>query len=183
MTRLPLPLDQIAVASPCAASWEAMPGDDRVRFCPDCRLNVYNLSAMTRPEAEALAARREGRLCVRFYRRADDTVLTQDCPRGLAAVRAALWRGGALFLGRTAAMGLLLGGLVGVWTPTRGQGGGPPGPIRTLAGWVRGGGTPPTVQGSLTPPSGQPVMGDICPVEPNPGAPTPPPGEGGPDGK
>ncbi len=30
---------------------------------------------------------REGELCVRFYRRADGTMLTADCPRGLAAVR------------------------------------------------------------------------------------------------
>jgi hypothetical protein len=63
-------------------------GSDRVRFCGQCSLNVYNLSAMTRDEAESLIARTEGRLCVRFYRRVDGSILTQDCPVGLAAVRA-----------------------------------------------------------------------------------------------
>lgn len=87
MNRKPSILDGLRVASPCAASWERMQGDERSRFCSLCGLNVYNLSAMTRPEAEALAARREGRLCVRFFKRADGTVLTQDCPVGLRALR------------------------------------------------------------------------------------------------
>jgi hypothetical protein len=64
-------------------SWAQMTGDDRARHCQACKLNVYNLSDMTRREAESLIASREGRLCVRFYRRADGTVLTRDCPRGL----------------------------------------------------------------------------------------------------
>jgi hypothetical protein len=42
---------------------------------------------MTESEAEALLASASGRLCVQFYRRADGTVLTQDCPVGLAAVK------------------------------------------------------------------------------------------------
>jgi hypothetical protein len=80
-------LGRLRVASPCPASWEAMEGDERVRFCRQCELHVYDLSAMTRAEAESLVARTEGRLCARFYRRADGTVLTSDCPRGLAAAR------------------------------------------------------------------------------------------------
>jgi hypothetical protein len=82
----PLDLDNIRVASPCPASWERMTGDDRVRHCQECKLNVYNLSEMTRVEAERLIASREGRMCVRFYRRADGTILTRDCPRGLQAI-------------------------------------------------------------------------------------------------
>src|SRR5262249_36156236 len=70
----------VRVASPCPTSWEKMTGDDRVRHCQECKLNVYNLSEMTRTEAEQLIASREGRLCVRFYRRADGTVMTRDCP-------------------------------------------------------------------------------------------------------
>jgi hypothetical protein len=64
-----------------------MYGDDRKRFCGDCKLNVYNLSGMTRNEAEALIMNAEGRLCVRFFRRADGTVITRDCPVGWAKVR------------------------------------------------------------------------------------------------
>jgi hypothetical protein len=60
-----------------------MRGDDRVRHCGECRLNVYNLSEMTRQEAEDFLHEATGRVCVRFYRRADGTILTQDCPSGL----------------------------------------------------------------------------------------------------
>ena len=44
-------LDDIQIATPCSASWDDMRGDDRVRHCGDCRMNVYNLSEMTRAEA------------------------------------------------------------------------------------------------------------------------------------
>lgn len=84
--RAPL-LDNVSIATPCSADWDAMSGDERVRFCGECSLHVYNLSAMTRDEAEALLAKKEGRLCVRLYKRADGTVITQDCPRGLERVR------------------------------------------------------------------------------------------------
>lgn len=81
------PLDHIKIASPCRADWNEMIGDERKRFCSDCKLNVYNLSAMTRKEAENLLINSEGRLCVRFYRRADGTILTQNCPVGWAKVK------------------------------------------------------------------------------------------------
>lgn len=74
------PLDDLRIARPCPASWSAMAGDARVRHCHLCRLKVYNLSAMTEAEALRLVAGAEGRRCVRFYRRADGTVLTRDCP-------------------------------------------------------------------------------------------------------
>lgn len=81
------PLDRLTVASPCSEDWAKMTGDERVRACAKCRLKVYNLSAMTKVDAERLLLEKEGRLCVRFFRRADGTVLTQDCPVGLRAVR------------------------------------------------------------------------------------------------
>src|SRR5437867_3160947 len=76
-------LDNIRVAKPCPASWNDMEGDDRVRFCAHCRLNVYNLSGMSRRDAGDLIQLVEGRLCVRFFRRKDGTVLTDDCPVGM----------------------------------------------------------------------------------------------------
>ncbi len=76
-------LDNIRVASPCSASWAAMSGDDRVRACADCKKNVYNLSEMTRDEAEALIIAHEGRLCVRYFQRADGTILLKDCMIGV----------------------------------------------------------------------------------------------------
>jgi hypothetical protein len=86
-TRLPM-LDNVRVASPCNASWDEMLGDDRVRFCTSCEKNVFNLSAMPREDAERLLAERmNGELCVRFYQRADGTVMTQDCPVGVTKKR------------------------------------------------------------------------------------------------
>lgn len=86
MTNKTFDLDDIRVASPCSTSWDEMTGDHRVRFCAGCKLNVYNLSAMGRDEAEQLVRNTEKRLCVRFYQRDDGTVLTQDCPVGLRAI-------------------------------------------------------------------------------------------------
>lgn len=87
MPKFDNPLNHVSVASPCSADWSEMYGDNRKRFCGDCKLNVYNLSGMSRDEAEALIMNAEGRLCVRFYRRADGTVLTRDCPVGWAKVK------------------------------------------------------------------------------------------------
>ena len=96
-------LEAVKVASPCSISWEAMTGDDQVRFCHDCKKKVFNLSALSREEGEALIEERTEGMCVRLYRRADGTVLTADCPVGLRAVR----RRAALAVGALAA-GLLL---------------------------------------------------------------------------
>jgi len=83
----PINLSNIRVASPCPADWEKMVGDERVRHCAECNLNVYNLSAMTERQVQELIAGSRGkRLCTRFYRRADGTVLTQDCPWSLRAM-------------------------------------------------------------------------------------------------
>ena len=75
-------LDRVEIARPCHMSWHGMTGDDRVRHCAACDKSVYNLSAMTRDEAEALLAEHEGSICLQLYRRADGTVITSDCPVG-----------------------------------------------------------------------------------------------------
>src|SRR6266852_373139 len=87
MTRFNNPLANVLVAAPCKADWNQMMGDERVRFCGACSLNVYNLSAMNRSDAESLVVRNEGRLCVKFYRRRDGSIITRDCPVGLRAIR------------------------------------------------------------------------------------------------
>src|SRR5262245_21414478 len=108
-------LDSLRIASPCTADWAAMTGDDQKRFCAQCKLHVHDLSAMSGDEAMAfLRGAGEGRVCVRFHRRADGRVLTRDCPVGLrrrlrqawlraAALVAALWTGTACT--RTGAVG------------------------------------------------------------------------------
>jgi hypothetical protein len=82
-----IPLESVRIASPCKASWENMEGDDKARFCLTCHKNVYNLSAMSRAEAEALIREKEGSLCIRFYQRSDCTMLTANCPVGLRFVQ------------------------------------------------------------------------------------------------
>jgi hypothetical protein len=87
MSKSDSPLSNLKIASPCSADWNEMVGDNRKRFCGDCKLNVYNLSGMSKIEAENLLTNAEGRVCVRFYQRADGTVLTEDCPVGWAKVK------------------------------------------------------------------------------------------------
>jgi hypothetical protein len=87
MARFRNPLSHVQVAAPCKADWDQMIGSEQMRFCGQCNLNVYNLSGMTRAEAESIIARNDGRLCVRFYRRADGSIITRDCPVGLRAIR------------------------------------------------------------------------------------------------
>lgn len=80
-------LDSVRIASPCPARWEDMQGDEKSRFCGQCRQNVYNISAMTRDEAESLILLKDGKMCARLFRRADGTVLTADCPIGIRVLR------------------------------------------------------------------------------------------------
>ena len=87
MRRFTCSLENVAIAAPCPADWEDMIGNDRVRFCGQCELNVYNLSALSKREAESLIARSEDRLCIRFYRRKDGSIMTRDCPVGLRALK------------------------------------------------------------------------------------------------
>jgi hypothetical protein len=108
MTDKPFSLDVIDVASPCTADWGKMQGTDHVRRCAQCELNVYHLSNLTRDAAESLLLEHEGRLCVRFYRRADGTVLTRDCPIGLQAIRRQLAR---LVAGVAAMIAFLVAGI------------------------------------------------------------------------
>jgi len=103
-------VDDIRIATPCHASWDEMHGDDRVRFCGSCRKNVYTLDGMSKREIRTLFEETEGRACVRLYRREDGTVLTADCPVGLAAkAKAAARRAYAMsmFLVVTLATGVL----------------------------------------------------------------------------
>jgi len=76
-------LDQITIATPCEADWDAMIGNDQVRFCEHCSQYVNNLSTMTRREAMRLVERSQGRLCVRFVQRTNGEVLNRRLPRKL----------------------------------------------------------------------------------------------------
>jgi hypothetical protein len=87
-----------------------MVGDEGVRHCAECHLNVYNLSAMTeRQVQELIAVSRGKRLCARFYRRADGTILTQDCPCSLRALKQRASRIAAAMLAAMMSIGVAFG--------------------------------------------------------------------------
>ena len=74
---------KLKVASPCDADWGAMKGDDAVRHCGLCKKDVYQISNMSNEQVEEFLLSRKGiRTCVRFYQRADGTLLTSDCSVG-----------------------------------------------------------------------------------------------------
>ena len=77
---------KLQIAAPCEMEWDNMAGDDRQRFCDDCKLHVWNFSELTRVEAlELVKLKEEGeRVCARLFKRRDGTVITKDCPVGLA---------------------------------------------------------------------------------------------------
>lgn len=162
---LPL-LDRISVASPCSADWNEMAGDDRVRHCGQCRLNVYNVAEMTRQEAEALIRSREGRLCLRFYRRSDGTILIKDCPVGLLAIQRRLVRAVAAIAGLLVAL-VTAPLLAGIYGRTQSGAFGPSG---IFARWID-----PNIEDQF-------VAGDICILPTPTTAPAPPaPPVGNPD--
>ncbi len=70
--------DRITIPAPCDADWDAMIGNDQVRFCAHCNLHVTNLSSMTRQQAMRLVARSEGRLCVRYVQRPKGGILSKQ---------------------------------------------------------------------------------------------------------
>lgn len=79
-----------------------MVGDDRVRHCGQCNLDVYdarNLSLVELRELVTRSTNTRGRLCMRLHRRADGTVLTRDCPVGVRRFYARLSGLAALLLG------------------------------------------------------------------------------------
>ena len=67
-----------------------------MRFCGECRQSVYNVAMFTRAEATRLLNDSSGRVCLRIFRRPDNTVLTDDCR---ARLRAARKRGLLIFAG------------------------------------------------------------------------------------
>jgi hypothetical protein len=133
-----------------------MNGDNRVRYCGKCRLNVYNLAEMSPEDVEQVVRSSGGKLCGRLYVRGDRTATTETCPSGaMRRNKRALWVAAAL---------LILGAFawaIRTWEPDR----------RTAPAWV---------QSFLDwadpkpPPRPQFLMGKICPPLP-PMPPTPPP--------
>jgi hypothetical protein len=72
-------LDSIRIAEPCTEAWSAMTGDERARHCGKCDKTVFDLSQLTRAEAEALLIEKGANMCGRYFQRTDGTIVLADC--------------------------------------------------------------------------------------------------------
>lgn len=162
----PLALPVLQIASPCPASWAEMAGDEQARHCAACDKKVYNIATMTSAEVVALIELTEGHFCGRLFRRADGTVLTADCPVGLAT-RAARRVKRLVGLAGVAIGVLLTGGFQrgAVSRTAPGPSQEPKGPPASLAEWISG-------TRKAAPVLRPPVLGKIC-LPPQIPSPTP----------
>jgi len=64
-----------------------MAGGERTRFCGKCSQSVHDLSSLSEAETTELLRGATGRVCGRVFQQANGTVLTKDCPVGVATLR------------------------------------------------------------------------------------------------
>lgn len=166
MKRLTLPiLENARIASPCNVSWASMKGDERTRYCDQCNHRVYNLVGMSESEVAQLFESQGDDLCIRLYQRPDGTLLTEDCPVGLRAVRKRVRR--ALATVGAAAAFLLTAGLArSHFDPTR-RSLRVMSPYSRIANWLN---PAPLIPATLSPkPSTRYMLGKVRPpMNPNP---------------
>ncbi|HKP35774.1 MAG TPA: ankyrin repeat domain-containing protein [Pyrinomonadaceae bacterium] len=79
--------DRMSIPAPCDAEWDAMTGNDQVRFCEHCNLHVNDLSSLTRAKALQLVEQSQGRLCVRFIQKPNGGMLSRKMPEKLYRIR------------------------------------------------------------------------------------------------
>ncbi len=86
-------IDDFAIDVPCPIPWSSMKGNNNVRYCKVCDLNVHNLSSMTENEVNAFLESNSDGVCVNLFRRPDGTIVTDRCPPALRVVqeKAKLW--------------------------------------------------------------------------------------------
>ncbi len=85
-------LRSIRVPTPCPVSWEEMQGDDRIRFCGQCNLNVHNLSSLTTDEAAELLKEKMGkeRICVQYCQNDEGKIKTINSKRSWRHIAATI---------------------------------------------------------------------------------------------
>ena len=79
--------EQLKVKSPCSSSWDAMIGNDQVRFCDHCSLKVHNISQLTPKRVRALVTKTNGRICVRYRSLADGVPILKAVPTTLHQIQ------------------------------------------------------------------------------------------------
>lgn len=95
-------LSLIEIPKPCEVPWASMKGNDRVRFCGQCSKNVYNISALSEKQAMKLLIDNEGKVCISMLKRADGTIVSDNCPPILRPVRNSFRRLAAVYAAFTA---------------------------------------------------------------------------------
>jgi hypothetical protein len=97
-----VPIEKYRKATACSADWEKMTGAGSVKFCEQCKSQVYDFTKMEMPEVEELIFKREGKRKFDLYKRRDGKFLAADCPVGVRNKRSrmlACMAGALLFLG------------------------------------------------------------------------------------
>ncbi|MCC6539405.1 MAG: carboxypeptidase regulatory-like domain-containing protein [Bryobacterales bacterium] len=69
---------ELRVLSPCSRDRASLDGEGAVRWCPECRKNVYDLARMRRRDIDRLTA--QGECCGIIERDADGAMRTADPP-------------------------------------------------------------------------------------------------------
>jgi hypothetical protein len=96
----------VEIPEPCAEDWDAMPGDERARFCGRCRHQVHDLSVLSASEIDDLL--RDESVCVSFLRNEAGEVVADE-QRHVATRARAMNSRAAQALAAVALTGTLLG--------------------------------------------------------------------------
>ncbi len=56
----------LRIQDPCSKQWHELVGDDRKRYCSECKLHVFSSTALARDEALFLRDQAPGRFCMRI---------------------------------------------------------------------------------------------------------------------
>jgi hypothetical protein len=103
-------LDHVQLAFSCPMAWERLVGGDRSRYCGACEKHVYDLSAMSRDEAEGFLEENEGLpICVRVEVDADQRAVHRSSTGVVLAVAATAAVAGAMAAEKTSAVSLIWG--------------------------------------------------------------------------
>lgn len=85
-------LDRIQIKTPCFKNWDEMEGSAHRRYCGGCQKHVYDLSSLSRIEAEVLLRFKKCDLCVRYQRNETGGVRNVPVRRRIRAWGVALCR-------------------------------------------------------------------------------------------
>lgn len=77
------PFHNVKIANRCKVEWRSMKGTGPMRQCPECLLNVYDLSTISQEEALQLFENSEHQPCTMLYRRADGMYMPRNCPESI----------------------------------------------------------------------------------------------------